>query len=422
MRSTDDGLRPGSRLVKEILDAGSGRKRFVVASVPSYTYITKQHQLDIAVSQLQSSSEMGVDIETSGYYTYLTEVCLIQISSGRFHYVIDCLVGLDLSGLSEVFGSEKTTKIFHGAASDIAELRRGTSWVFRNIFDTLYCCRVLAHDGCSLGSLTGRYFDAPLEKKEQKSNWKKRPLSASQLEYAHMDTVHLEALRARMLAELPEQLMPEIESEFEWICATSHSREKEPDPHRWMRVPDALALDPLRRGFLAALVEIREERASKENVAAFRLLTNEAMVRVARAFPRTEDELRRTGLVNPKMLRKDGVRILAAAENPTPIPDTDLPRAQESPPEVMEGVRRLKKWRRGIADFRGMDTSLIVSNRVIEEVAQKRPTDLQALGALSLLNRWKLEHYGPDMIRVAEHGYGGTFNQSVPRMVAQTTE
>ena len=394
----------------------------MVAAVSSYTYITKQHQLDLALSQLRSVREMGIDIETSGYYTYLTEVCLIQISSGSFHYVIDTLAGLDLDGLGAVFGTAGITKIFHGAASDIAELRRGTDWEFRSIFDTLYCCRILAHEACSLGSLTGRYFGQPLEKKEQKSNWKKRPLTSSQLEYAHTDTVHLEALRERMLSELPPQLMPEIESEFAWICATAHVRPREPDPHRWMRIPEALTLDPMGRGFLVALLDIREERAAKENIAAFRLLTNEALVKVARAFPRTEEELRRTGLINPKMFRKDAARILAAANTVTPVADSDLPRPPEPAAHVMECVRRLKKWRRGIADFRGMDTSLIVSNRVLDEIADKRPGSISELAALSLMNQWKLEHYGEDLLRVAEEGYGGMFNQQVPRTAVPTRE
>ncbi len=419
MRSTAAEIKRSRSAVKEILDAGARGPANLAATVTAFTYITKQHQFDLALSELRAATVLGVDIETSGYYTYYNEVCLIQISAGGRHYVVDPLVGLNLSRLAEVFAEPSIVKVFHGAASDIAELRRGTDWEFRNVFDTLLCCRLLAHEGCSLGNLTERYLGVPLEKKEQKSNWKRRPLTAAQLEYAYHDTVHLEELRHRMLEELPEELLPELQADCDWICDTSHSREREVDPNRWLRIPGALALDPLHRGFLVALLEIREDRAAKENVAAFRLLTNDGVVRIARALPKTEDELRRAGLVNPKMLRKDGPRIVRAAQECKPITDADLPKPPELDARVAERLRWLKKWRAAMAEYRGLDTSLIVSNRVLEVIALETPPDVEALGGLTLLNSWKLAHYGADLVAVCREGFQGSLNKKAPRLAVR---
>ena len=55
----------------------------------AYTLIEKQHQLDIALSRLSETARIAVDTEFSGYYTYFQEICLIQISSGPYHFVID---------------------------------------------------------------------------------------------------------------------------------------------------------------------------------------------------------------------------------------------------------------------------------------------------------------------------------------------
>lgn len=360
--------------------------------------------------------QMGVDIETSGYYTFYTEVCLIQISAGGFHYVIDSLVGLDLSALGELFADKATIKIFHGASSDLAELKRGTNWHFENIFDTLQCCRMLVHDSCSLASLTAHYFQAPMEKKEQKSNWKQRPLTRSQLEYAHTDTIHLEALRERLLAELPDALLPELYSEFEWISRSAHAREKEADPLRWTKIPGAVDLPPDARGFLAALVQIRDERAAKENIAAFRLVTNESLLKLARRMPKTLAELKQSGLLNPRLLRKDGERIVEAALSVVPIKDEDIPQPPDVSPETLERTRRLKKWRKAMSEFRGMDSSLIVSNRVFDEICKHLPEDVTALAALDLMSDWKVQNYGADLVRILREPYGGKMNREVPRL------
>lgn len=394
-----------------------------------YLFIDRQHQLDLALTSLAGVDCLGVDTESSGYYTYFSELCLIQISAGSQHYIIDTLAGLNLDGLGPLFADPGITKIFHAAGSDIAELKRDLNFEFRNVFDTMIACRMLGHESCSLLSLVKHYKGIELEKKEQKSNWKKRPLTRSQLDYANLDTVYLEELMRTMAAELAElNLTDEIQEEFEWIASHTglHQEEqgdREMDANAWLRIRGARELSPNDRAIMRALYEIRDQRARKENLAAFRLVTNDGLLRILRNRPKALRELEQLRVVNPVMLRKDGERLLEALRSKAEIPDDALPRPDvEDDPELRGLVRRLKRWRGRVSEYRGMDPSMIVTNKSLFRIAEIKPRDLSELIELRLLTDWKAKHYGEYILGIVHGTYNGELPANLPRLPAAVRE
>ncbi|MEQ9365751.1 MAG: HRDC domain-containing protein [Leptospirales bacterium] len=394
-----------------------------------YLFIDRQHQLDLALTSLASVDCMGIDTESSGYYTYFSELCLIQISAGDQHYIIDTLAGLNLDGLGPLFADPGITKIFHAAASDIAELKRDLKFDFVNVFDTMIACRMLGHDSCSLLSLVKHYKGIDLEKKEQKSNWKKRPLTRSQLDYANLDTVFLEELMRTMSAELAElNLSEEIQEEFEWIASHTgqsgdDAGERDFDPNGWLRIRGAVDLPPKQRAVVKALYEIRDQRARKENLAAFRLVTNDGLLRILRKKPKSVRDLEQLRAINPVMLRKDGERLLEALQTTAEITDDHLPKpAVEDNPELRALVRRLKRWRSRVAEYRGMDPSMIVTNKALFKLADVKPRDLSELEGLQLLTDWKARNYGEHLLGIVHGTYNGELPENLPRLPADVRE
>lgn len=384
-----------------------------------YLHITRQQQLDLALIQLGGTKRMAVDTESSGYYTYFPELCLIQISSGEYHYIIDVLCDLNLDGLAAIFANEKIEKIFHGAGSDIGEMRRQYNWDFSNVFDTLLACRMLGHRSCSLAYLVQEYLKIELKKKEQKSNWKKRPLTRSQLNYAHLDTAYLEEIRERMIAEIKDPaLLEELKNECREEVLRSSGRPRAPDGDQWMRVPRAASLSPDKRGYLKELYEIREERARKDNIAPFRLISNEGLRHIASRMPVDLNMLRGMNEINQSFIKKDGLRIVEAYRTATPIQDDDLPKREEQDPTMRSLLRELKKWRRKTAEYRGMDDSLILNNRILEKLAEEMPDSLAALERLKVLSPWKFKMYGEQLLQVLACTYKGEVPQQLPRVTA----
>ena len=370
--------------------------------MPSFQYITRQHQLDLALAQLQAAPRLGVDTESSGYYTYESELCLIQLSAGGAHFVIDVLAGLDLDPLGQLLGKSENQKVLHSAVADLTVLRASLGWRIYNTFDTFLAARLLGHTACSLGALVAHYEGVELAKKHQKSDWKKRPLSESQLEYAHLDTVYLESLATRMEAGLAASGLTE---EFQAELRYAEEKIEAPTPreydqeYAWLKTPGALDLQPVERGMLKDIHRIREERARKENIAPFRIMTNDSMLRLIRRRPGSRKELAEGRFGHQAFINKDSARLLEALSNPRPITNNELPARPRRDRQEEAILRRLKRWRMMVAEARGLDSSLIISNRAIEELARRRPQSVAGIEALDLMNSWKLEHYGPKLLK-----------------------
>ena len=372
--------------------------------MPDYIYIDRQQPLDLAFSVLDRAAFLAVDTESSGYYTYYSELCLIQISTDSQHFIIDTLAKLELQRLAEIFAGVRIPKIFHAAASDMGEFRRQYGWNFANIFDTHMAARYLRHEACSLLALVQKYVGVELEKKEQKSNWMKRPLTKSQLDYAHLDTVYLYQIMQQMRDDLEHAgIMEEFQAEMDWMCQGGDDElenERPDNPNAWMRVNGAVRLSAAARGRFAALYALREERARKENIAAFRLLANRNLFRLVEELPETADELHDFGL-HHLFLKRDGARLIELLREAKPIHQLPFDERQMDSPEVEERFRKLKEWRQKIVSRRNLEPALILSNRILKEIARKQPGTIDELGVLNLMSGWKLHNYGPELIKVA---------------------
>jgi len=88
---------------------------------------------------------------------------------------------------------------------------------------------------------------------------------------------------------------------------------------------------------------------------------------------------------------------------PPPLPPPRPPRPQNATLERYEALRR---WRKRRAEARGVEPDVLVSNETLFELAKRAPTDLDALAALDLLDSWKLQAYGAELVAVLRHVSG----------------
>jgi ribonuclease D len=103
--------------------------------------------------------------------------------------VVDPLVIDDLAPLAGLLADSRVTKVIHNAAFERGVLGRH-GMVIEPVLDTLQVSRrVRAADdgGHSLAAVCERELGLRLDKGPQTSDWRRRPLSARQLEYAALD-------------------------------------------------------------------------------------------------------------------------------------------------------------------------------------------------------------------------------------------
>ena len=148
---------------------------------------------------------IGVDLEADSLYHYYEKVCLLQIATETDSFVLDPLALRDLSSLRPVFSDPRIRKVFHGADYDIRSLYRDFHLEVENLFDTQLACRFLGLQETGLEAVLRNRFQVELNKKYQRADWSKRPLSPEMVEYAAMDGYYLIPLSRMLERELEEK-------------------------------------------------------------------------------------------------------------------------------------------------------------------------------------------------------------------------
>ena len=64
----------------------------------NYVYVRERAAMEALIERIGAAERVAVDTEADSLHNYFEKVCLIQLSLGEAHYILDPLVGLDLSG------------------------------------------------------------------------------------------------------------------------------------------------------------------------------------------------------------------------------------------------------------------------------------------------------------------------------------
>ena len=201
-----------------------------------YTYIETVEDLSFLNEELLEKSYLGVDTEFRRTTKDNMRLALLQINDGEEIYLIDTILIDHQENVSDFLFSNDVTKIFHSCKEDLEAVYSWTGRIMENIFDTQLANAFI--DGqYSIGyqGLVEERLDIILDKNETRSNWIRRPLTESQLNYAASDVqylIHLYEELQKELAEsnkidwLYEDLQHLVSSTFEPLNSSIEGRSK----------------------------------------------------------------------------------------------------------------------------------------------------------------------------------------------------
>jgi ribonuclease D len=256
--------------------------------------ITRQDDLVAVVRVLAAEKHVAIDTETDSFYAYTPRVCLIQLSCNQSDFLLDPLTLRDLSPLAPLLSDPRVEKVLHASENDIIGLKRDFQLSVRPVFDTAIACRLLGRKQLALSRILAEEFGVKSDKKLQRCNWAKRPLSHEQLSYAQQDTHFLIELRHRLQRQLLDRdLWGAAQERFRRLGELRLKPEKPPHLKSYLRLPGVETLSPGSLQVLKALFAYRERLALRSNRAPFRVMTNEVLVRLARERPQDLSSLLR---------------------------------------------------------------------------------------------------------------------------------
>ncbi len=158
------------------------KKFFLIDSKKSFKFFK---------NTIDTQHELAIDTEFNWRNTYYPELSIIQIADRNNIFLIDCLIFKDLKFIKFLLENSKLL-IFHSIRSDSTVLFSYSGIKIDRVFDVQIAEKKIS-DGENLNyaSIVSKYFPVKLKKSETNSNWLKRPLSQSQVEYASDDVKYL---------------------------------------------------------------------------------------------------------------------------------------------------------------------------------------------------------------------------------------
>ena len=275
----------------------------------SYRLISDAEEARRAAEGLLGETVISLDTET--YWNPTTaraHVSLVQIASGGPEVQVFDLLSVGVEPLRTLIESLSVMMAAHNARFDQGVLR-GEGLSPNTFVDTLTLARAaLVLPSYSLASVTEHIFGLPLDKTLRTSNWRRRPLTRSQIEYAALD--------AHVTLRVYEELRRRLQAEGRWeVCERAALLSSEPRPATRRRRKPAEPGPPLtaeERQTVGRLKRWRSEQAGAQRVPAYMICADKTLECLAREKPETLEHLRSIYGLGDSKIGRFGEGLLAA--------------------------------------------------------------------------------------------------------------
>jgi ribonuclease D len=282
-----------------------------------YSYIDSDEGLARFCVALGKAPYCAVDTEFIRESTYYAELALIQIGSGEHLACIDPLAITDFGPIAELLVKPDLVKVFHSSSQDLEILYQKFETVPSPIFDTQLAAAVLGYNHqISYADLVQQLCGVTLEKKHTRANWKRRPLSEDELDYA-MDDV-------RYLLPIYEKLRDQLQAGRRSSWLDRDLRElTDPEKYRvdmeqlWKRLKGVQKLKGEKLQIASDLCRWREQQAQHRNRPRRWILKDDTIIEIARRKPDSIEALSQIRELGDKTIQRNGdklLRIVAKAQ------------------------------------------------------------------------------------------------------------
>jgi len=371
-------------------------------------------------SAAKASGRIALDTEFMGEGRYRTLLCLIQLAvpdgaaggaAGERIELIDPLdENLDGAPLAGVLADPAVQVVVHAGRQDVALIRRRFDTEVRNVFDTQ-----VAGGFAGLGaqtsyeSLLAEVLGVRVTKSASFTRWDARPLSTEQREYAREDVVHLLELAAGLERSLTAL------GRLEWAREECEPLERSSDERDletiFARLPRIRGLSASARPIARELVEWRERTAARQDRPVQSILSDSALMEIAKRRPSSRSELEQVRGVGAGAMRRRADELLEAvrrARKRPPDPPPLQPRPPAPTPEDAPLVALAEALIRARAHEAGLAYELLAARADLQAIVAARRAGEGATGTaggqadVRTLRGWRRELVGEELLELLE--------------------
>jgi ribonuclease D len=367
----------------------------------------------------RACGRLALDTEFMGEGRYRTLLCLIQLavpidrgsdgspigqpSSERIELLDPLHPDFDGAPLAGVLADPAVQIVVHAGRQDIALLRRLLSTEVTNLFDTQVAAGFAGLAAqASYDTLLSSLLRVKVAKSASFTRWDSRPLSSEQLAYAREDVVHLLALASELEARLDAsgRLLWAVE-ECEQLASSSDERDLDTV---FARLPRIRSLSAGAQTIARELVAWREQLAAAQDRPVQSILSDAALVEIAKRRPSSLDRLQHVRGVHPGSLRRRGRDLLDAVARGASRPPQPLPAEARPPspdPEDAPLIALCEALVRARAREAGLAYELLASRADLQTiVACFRSGSTEA--GVRTLRGWRRELVGRELLELLD--------------------
>lgn len=281
-----------------------------------FEYIKNESQLVDYCERIRGCPLIAFDTEFVSEDRYVPELCLLQVAAGEDMAIVDTLACHDLNPLWDLICDPENghETVVHAAREEFRFCAMETGRRPHRLFDTQVAAGLIGLEfPAAYSNLVSRFCKASIQKHETRTNWRKRPLSSGQLQYAIKDVVYLEEIHRKISKKL-NQL-----GRTEWLEEEMDRRQEEFEadlnPSRWRKLSGIASSTAAELAVIRELWTWREEKARERDMPARRVLRDDLLI-----------ELCKRGTSDLKKIRS--------------IRGMDYGRVQKFLPEISEAIDR----------------------------------------------------------------------------------
>ena len=370
--------------------------------------ITDAEHLEDALDVMDESKVLAVDTEFHWERTYLPILALVQVAcrdeDGEVHaWAIDPFE-VELEPLVELLMEPERIKVFHAGRIDLQILHGLAGEPVTPVFDTQKAA-ALAGFGHQVGyaNLVEAMTGQKIGKAEQYSDWTKRPLRASQIDYALLDVIPLLDVyhslcglleQSNRLSWAAEEMAPLTEPE---------TYVELPDRERYTKIKAHRSLDRRSLAILRELAAWREREAAQRDIRPGFVVKDRTLLDMARRPPKHFADLKKVRGLHPKLIDRSGKDVLKVIKKGR---DTqDLPpqpkRHKRTKRDVGPAVDLLRAYVGNRADQVDVASEVLATTSDLERLAKAHARG-EAIDEHPLTQGWRGKLLGGDLVRLLE--------------------
>ncbi len=376
------------------------RRSVRVPDLPE-TFVADAAALAECVDHLRSVSLLGFDTEFVGEETFRPELCLVQISTVERLFVIDPYSCGPVEEFWKLMHDPARTVIVHAGREEVRMCQYFSGRPPAAIFDAQIAIGLTGSTyPIGYAGLVQETLGVRLDKSDTLTDWRRRPLMASQVRYAYDDVRYLipayEWIRKRLKKlDRMEWAQEEFATFTRWAVGD------DPAVERWRKLKGVGSLDRRELSILREVYGWRERTAERQNRPLRSVMRDDVLLEVARAGTRSPEDFQQLrGIPQGEFLN-----ILDAVRRGRKRPAADCPEVlatAHEPPQMATLTALLSLVLGETCEELQLAPSLVCSQHHLKDVIRSYVPGGEVLAPSPFAKGWRHERILPRLRQVLE--------------------